>query len=228
VRRSAGTLAIGPSALEWDGNALVIRIDEVTAPLPSRLRGVVRVHPAALVARTFVLDAAGAHRWRPVAPCARVEVALERPALAWSGEGYLDSNVGDESLEDAFAGWTWSRARVRNGTAVLYDVVRRRGEPFSLALGFDARGGLLPFDAPPAVSLPRTRWRLARETRSDPGSQCTVVETLEDTPFYARSVVAARLAGEPVTAVHESLSLDRFGSRWVQLLLPFRTPRARR
>jgi carotenoid 1,2-hydratase len=28
-----------------------------------------------------------------------------------------------------------------------------------------------------------------------------------------------------VTAVHESLSLDRFRSRWVQYLLPYRMPR---
>jgi hypothetical protein len=40
-------------------------------------------------------------------------------------------------------------------------------------------------------------------------------------------MVLPAMPGQPVW-VHESLSLDRFGSRWVQLLLPFRTPRARR
>jgi len=34
------------------------------------------------------------------------------------------------------------------------------------------------------------------------------------------------LLGESVTAMHESLSLDRFRARWVQMLLPFRMPRA--
>jgi carotenoid 1,2-hydratase len=52
-----------------------------------------------------------------------------------------------------------------------------------------------------------------------------VVQTLEDAPFYARSVVASQLQGESVNAVHESLSLDRFRSGWVQVLLPFRMPR---
>jgi carotenoid 1,2-hydratase len=31
-----------------------------------------------------------------------------------------------------------------------------------------------------------------------------------------------------VNAVHESLDLDRFSRRWVQLLLPFRLPRRAR
>jgi carotenoid 1,2-hydratase len=54
-----------------------------------------------------------------------------------------------------------------------------------------------------------------------------VISTLEDTPFYARSVVRTRLLGEPVTAMHESLSLDRFSALWVQAMLPFRIPRGR-
>jgi carotenoid 1,2-hydratase len=41
-------------------------------------------------------------------------------------------------------------------------------------------------------------------------------------------VLSQRLLGEDVIAVHESLSLDRFRSRWVQALLPFRMPRRAR
>jgi carotenoid 1,2-hydratase len=52
-----------------------------------------------------------------------------------------------------------------------------------------------------------------------------VAETLVDAPFYARSVLNTRIAGQPVTAMHESLSLDRFSAGWVQALLPFRMPR---
>ena len=47
--RDATQLRIGPSLVRWDGDCLVIDIEEVTAPLPSRLRGQVRVHPGALV-----------------------------------------------------------------------------------------------------------------------------------------------------------------------------------
>lgn len=49
--------------------------------------------------------------------------------------------------------------------------------------------------------------------------------TLTDAPFYARSVIGTHLLGEPVTAIHESLSLTRFASPWVQAMLPFRMPR---
>jgi carotenoid 1,2-hydratase len=52
-----------------------------------------------------------------------------------------------------------------------------------------------------------------------------VVRTLVDAPFYARALLSTRIAGQAVTAVHESLNLDRFRSRWVQSLLPFRMPR---
>ncbi len=54
------------------------------------------------------------------------------------------------------------------------------------------------------------------------------MRTLEDAPFYARSLVRPALLGERVAAVHESLSLDRFRTGWVQMLLPFRMPRRSR
>ena len=63
VDRGPRHLAIGPSALRWDGDTLVVDIDEVTAPLPSRIRGTVRVHPSAVTGRRFNLDDAGRHRW---------------------------------------------------------------------------------------------------------------------------------------------------------------------
>ncbi|MFO1057934.1 MAG: hypothetical protein U1E53_13325 [Dongiaceae bacterium] len=68
LRRDASALAIGRSALHWDAGGLTIEIDEVAAPLPVRIRGTVRVHPTALNRRGFTLDAAGRHRWRPIAP----------------------------------------------------------------------------------------------------------------------------------------------------------------
>ena len=228
LQRTRSSLTIGPSSLTWDGSALTVEIDETTAPLPSRIRGVVRLHPAALSPREFVLDAEGRHRWQPIAPCARVEVALERPALSWSGAGYLDRNAGDAPLENAFASWDWSRASVGRDTAVLYDVVRHGGERMSLACRFDPSGGVHDFAPPPRVSLPRTRWRVARGTRADDGHRATVRQTLEDAPFYARSILSSHLLGHAVQAVHESLSLDRFGRAWVQMLLPFRMPRLAR
>ena len=226
VQRTSDTLTIGPSSLSWTGQELSISIAETTVPLPSALRGRVRVFPIAIADRTFGLDLDGQHRWQPIAPSARVEIDLESPGLRWSGTGYVDSNDGDVPLEASFASWNWSRASLGRDTAVLYDVARRRGDPLPLALRFDRHGAAQDFESPPEVTLPPTKWRVSRTTRTDGGDHATIVRTLEDAPFYARSSIAVRLLGEPTVAVHESLSLDRFATRWVQTLLPFRMPRA--
>jgi carotenoid 1,2-hydratase len=228
LTRDRTALTIGPSALHWDGAALTVRIDEVTVPFPSRLRGTVVVHPAALTGHTETLDAAGRHRWSPIAPVGRVQVAMDSPALRWSGSAYLDSNAGDRPLEDDFVRWDWSRADLHDGAALLYDVKRRDGSDLSLALRMDRAGTVRPFAPPPPAALPATGWRVRRGTRADAGFQPTVRQTLEDTPFYARSVLATRLLGQDAMAMHESLSLDRFRSPIVQMMLPFRMPRMRR
>lgn len=225
LARDARSLAIGPSSFEWDGAGLTIRIAERTMPWAARLSGTVRVHPGAVSSRLFTLDAAGRHRWRPVAPCATVEVDLDEPGLRWSGPAYVDLNAGDEPLEAAFHRWTWSRGMTPAGASVLYDVRRRDGTDHGLALAIDRTGAVHDVEPLPQVPLPRTAWRLDRTTRADPGHRPTVVRTLEDAPFYSRSVLASRVRGEPVMAMHESLSLDRFKAPVVQAMLPFRMPR---
>ena len=225
VTRDERRLRIGPSALDWDGETLKIAIDEVCVPVPHRLRGVVRVRPGALTGARFALDPAGLHHWSPLAPASRVEVALERPDLSWSGPGYLDSNAGAGPLEASFTQWHWCRAPLRDGTAILYEASFRAGGRQCLALQVDRGGAVAPFDPPPLAHLPRTGWRVARHTRAD-GGGARVVRALEDAPFYARSVIDTHLLGEPARAVHESLSLDRFRSPVVQAMLAFRIPRA--
>lgn len=228
LRVDSAALSIGPSRLAWDGVALNVDIDEIAVPLPAKIQGCVRLYPSALQSLVVPLDAAGLHRWRPIAPCARVEVNLSKPRMRWSGTGYFDCNAGDAPLEQSFAGWTWSRANVHGGSAVVYDVQRRDGSNGAVALRFDAGGGSATFSPPPLVRLPRTRWLVQRSARAEPAHTLRVVKTLEDTPFYARSLLSVGLLGEPVLAVHESLSLDRFRTHWVQMLLPFRMPRALR
>ena len=226
IERDADRLAIGPSALAWDGDRLTITLDERAAPLPRRVRGTVTVHPHALVSRDFALDADGRHRWHPVAPRARVEVSLERPGLSWIGEGYFDSNAGVEPLEAGFSRWDWARAHLARDTAILYDGARRDGTRFGLALAIDRTGRVEEREAPPRVALPGTLWRLGRSTRADAGNVPSVRRTFEDSPFYARAALDTRLFGEAAVAVHETLSLDRFARRWVKAMLPFRMPRA--
>ncbi len=218
---------IGPSALHWDGSSLTIAIDEIGMPLPvpRRVRGTVRVTPQAITDHVVTLNPDGAHRWWPVAPLSRVEVDLSEPDLSWNGPGYLDMNQGDAPLADGFRSWHWSRAATVNGAAVLYGGTRRDGSVFDLGWRFDEGGRATPIAPGPIAALPGSGWRIARETRSDRGQLAVLVETLEDTPFYARSLVKTSLAGESVTAMHESLSLDRFANPVVQAMLPFRMPR---
>ena len=228
VDREQSLLSIGPSAMCWTGDALQIAIDEICAPLPRRLRGSIRLTPSALSERTFELDAAGMHRWTPLAARARIEVQLSNPALAWSGTGYFDSNSGAAPLEDAFDAWTWSRASLAERTVVLYDFKARDSALRSMALEIDRHGQIEEMDIPPLVNLPSTRWLLSRQTRADAAASVRVARTLEDGPFYSRSLLETPVLGKRASAIHESLSLDRFRSPWVRCLLPFRMPRVAR
>jgi carotenoid 1,2-hydratase len=228
VERERSMLWIGPSTMCWTGEALHITIDEICAPLPRRLRGAIRLIPAALCERSFTLESSGSHSWSPIAPCARIEVQLSDPALCWRGSGYLDSNSGAGSLEDAFEAWSWSRTGAADRTLVLYDCKPRGSDARSLALEFDRHGTVRDLELPPVAALPSTGWRLPRRTRAQPAEEVRVVRTLEDGPFYSRSQLETHAFGSRMPAIHESLSLDRFRSRWVQCLLPFRMPRLSR
>lgn len=227
VERGAWSFRVGPSALSWDGDALTVSIDEVTVPIPRRIRGVVRLHPRAITGRRFELDPAGRHRWWPISPCSRIEVELERPALSWSGSGYFDTNDGDEPLEAGFRYWNWSRASFGDAerAALLYDVIDKQGQRRNLALRADASGRIEEAEPPAEVALPRTLWLMKRVTRADDGGGASVRSTLEDSPFYARSLLRARLFGEEGPAMHESLSLQRFDTQIVKQMLPYRMPR---
>ena len=223
--RDAQQFTIGPSRLRWDGDALVIDIDEVGMPLPHRVRGQVRVYPQQLFKFSTAIDAQGLHRWGPLAPSARVEVKLTQPAQSWKGQAYLDSNEGDEPIDRSCREWDWSRSPMKDGsTAVIYDI---QGDTLAgdklLALRFTPQGEVQPFDAPPRQPLPATLWRIQRRMRSEGAVQ--VVEQLEDTPFYQRALLQSHLLGEQVQSFHESISMPRLVSPVVQAMLPFRMPR---
>jgi carotenoid 1,2-hydratase len=227
VDRGPDHLSIGRSELVWDDAGLSVHIDEVAVPLPRRIRGQVRLWPAAVESREWVLDPMGRHRWRPIAPCARAEIVLESPALRWSGAAYLDCNMGDRPLETDFLRWDWSRAPVPGGTVINYDVVRCDATLHRIGVLCGA-GGVEPIAPLPVTALRNTGWRIARSAPADQGHVPIAIATLEDTPFYARSVVGTRLLGHPTRAMHETLSLRRFRSPLIQVMLPFRMPRALR
>jgi carotenoid 1,2-hydratase len=224
VRRDARHFQVGPSSLHWDGQALNIRIDERANPLPRKVRGTIRVVPQGLCDYVAPLDAQGRHRWGPIAPCARVELAMDEPGLKWQGHAYLDSNEGDEPITEPFDTWDWMRTPLPDGsTLVGYDVRLKGGGERLIGTRFwpDGRTGAVAL--PPRVPLSPSGWRIHRQVRSE--AAASVQRTLEDTPFYARSVVRTHLCGHEVTAMHETFSARRFAQPWVQALLPFRMPR---
>jgi len=224
VARASDLFAVGPSAMRWDGQCLTIDLAERCAVLPFRVKGRIRIWPELMADQGFALDPAGRHHWRAIAPRARVEVVLDDPAVSWRGHGYWDSNEGSESLEAGFADWQWSRAHLGPDVAVLYEGVRRDGSRFSSALRFDRNGAVQEMELPSAARLLPSKWLIGRATRSDTGT-ARVRTTWLDAPFYARSLIETQLFGQRVTAVHESLSLDRFKSPVVQWMLPYRMPR---
>lgn len=226
MQRSAHAFSVGPSRLAWDGSALDIAIDEVGMPIPHRVRGRVRLHPAGLCTFSTALDDGGRHRWGPIAPVARVEVALDSPAARWRGHAYFDSNEGDEPIDRPFVEWDWARAGLADGrTAVVYDVRQKAAADRVLALRFAADGSVDEFSAPPRQPLARTGWHLHPSMRSEAPAART--QSLEDTPFYSRAVLDATLCGERVVAMHETLDVRRLRSPVVQAMLPWRMPRRR-
>jgi carotenoid 1,2-hydratase len=67
---------------------------------------------------------------------------------------------------------------------------------------------------------------MRRHVRSDDASP-RLLKTLEDAPFYSRSLVSTTILGTPTFGLHESLSLDRLANPLVRAMLPFRMPRRR-
>ena len=228
--RGARRLRIGPSQVAWEGGDLVLRFDEMTVPWPSRLRGELCLRPQGLATQSHALDAQGRHRWWPIAARAEARLDCSHPGLSWRGSAYLDSNQGDEPVAQAFSGWHWQRCELADGRSlVLYDTQRLDGSEGALACLFGAGGSgasaaQMLTEAPPRQALPKSAWRVPREARADAGAALRC-QTLEDTPFYARSLLRGQWLGQPGAAMHESLSLQRFSSPWVQAMLPFRMPR---
>jgi len=221
---------IGPSRITSSPQGLRFQIDEVANPLPRRLQGEVFVEKGiAWQPDVFSLSADAAHRWGPLQPRARIEVALTRPKLRWQGWAYVDSNEGDEPIDRGFSDWDWSRAHLPDGsTAVLYEV-RSPGTQAQianlLALRFISGQAPQAFAPGSRQSLGRTGWGIPRHSFQEGKKAARLHRSLEDTPFYARSVIRANVLGHEVLAMHETLDASRFASGWVQSLLPWRMPR---
>ena len=220
-----GQIGIGPSSMAWEGDALVIRIDERAVPHLGRVRGEVRLIPSAITAVELPLTPDGAHVWRPFAPVARIEVSIDRPGWRWSGHGYFDANFGLRALEADFSRWTWARMQAPPGAMTFYDASLRDGTQLQAAARFGADGTAEPFAPPPPAPLPRSRWGVRRMMRADDGTAPRQARSMLDAPFYTRAEVETTIHGRKTTGVHEALDLDRYASRWIKPMLALKVPR---
>lgn len=229
IERTAHQFTIGPSHLRWENGALTIQIDERVPLLGNKVQGSIKVFPEQLFKQVVELDDLGKHRWGPIAPSARVEVNFTNPSLQWHGNAYFDSNEGDEAISKPFSEWDWSRAHLKDGsTAVIYDVRQKNGCERIIASKFNLDGTIESFIPPERVLLNKTGWRIDRNMRSEEHEgkpSVTLLNTFEDTPFYARSMLQSRLLGEEVVSMHETLNVKRLESIIVQFMLPWRMPR---
>jgi carotenoid 1,2-hydratase len=225
VAREAHRLAIGPSEARWESGTLHIEIKEITAPWRRPVSGQIRLTPPPLRTQAWQIDAQGTHRWTPIAPRAKIEVVFEQPRLNWQGHAYFDGNEGDAPLEQDFRSWEWTRGHDGEDSVIFYDVQWRHGGSRALALRIPTEGAMQALDTPPLQRLRSTPWGIARHAHCDQHQTANVLRTLEDGPFYARSLMKTCINSEPLQVWHESVSLKRFQSRWVQALLPVRLPR---
>ena len=226
VARDATTLAVGRSSMRWlSSGSLAVEIDERSAPWGRPVRGRVLFHPDTRTESAVPIDGRGDHLWWPLAPLGRVEVALDEPRVRFTGSGYVDANAGRGPLEDSFARWSWARLSRVDQVAITYDVVTRAEEDRRHGYLID-RAGLREIEGGDIVALGPTRFGLPRSLRC-PGNGGARLSwrTVEDGPFYARSIVRHGDGAHSSTGVHEVVSLDRFAASWVQFLIPFRMRR---
>lgn len=218
---------VGPSCLSWDGGQLIVDVDEISNPILSRVKGQIRLTPAAVTGVEMPLKPDGSHVWRPFAPTARIEVDLNRKGWQWQGHGYFDANFGTRALETDFSYWTWGRFPVDGGTMAFYDADRRDGTTLATGLRFGDDGSAEIVETPPPLTrFRRSLWMVKRETRADPGYRPRQVQAMLDAPFYSRSAIRTRIKGQETVGVHEALDLDRFASPLLKPMLAVRVPRA--
>jgi len=226
LRQTASRLEIGPSMMRWDGDALIIDINEISGPpIISRVKGQIRVTPSAITSVELPLTPDGAHIWRPFAPTSTISVELNSPGWQWQGHGYFDANFGTRALEDDFTYWTWGRYPTGSGSTCFYDATRLDGSALAAGVTFGRDGSAASIPLPPKVRMRRSLWAVARDTRADAGYQPKQVKNMLDAPFYSRSAVKTQLDGVETVGVHEALDLRRFRSPLIKPMLAVRVPR---
>ena len=222
-------LQIGPSSMRWDNDRLIIEIEErdirLGIPWRRRVAGQIVLTPEVLNDHSFKLDADGQHHWHTIAPRARIDVRMERARRDVVRQRLSRRQSRQRTDRGRFRDWHWSRAHAGEDVAVIYEGNRRDGSHFGSALRFDktghpARGGTAAGRAP-------ARDIVGHEA-SDPGGPRPCIG-YQDLGGFRRSMpdstLDMRIFGKKVTAMQESISLDRLVNPVIQFMLPYKMPR---
>ena len=196
-------------------------------PIPSQIRGTVRLIPdgAHAAARSSWTRAAAIAGGRSPPRPGRGRAEQPGPALVRRRLSRHQCRRRSLWRTPSRPG-TGARASTRKGAAMLYDVERRSGAALALALRSTAPARSSSSNRRRSPLCRTTRWwRVARRTRADASHPATVRETLEDAPFYARSVLPPTSAGRASHGRAREPVARPLPHSWVQALLPFRMPR---
>jgi len=213
------TLRIGGSLLEYAVDGTIrIAIEERTAPWGRPVRLDLVLTPLGPAGPEVSVDAAGRHRWQPLAPRAAATLRLAE-ASEIAGIGYHDRNAGTEQLGATLRGWRWSRVHDREATWIRYVPA-----PPAPAIAAMAREDVV--DVRPAASSPerlrRSRWGLPLPATIHAGTHVVpVTELLESSPFYARQQGRQGAA----LALAEVADFARFHSPLIRWMAYFRMRR---
>ncbi len=224
LRQSRDSLTVGPSSLHWDGDKLIIDVEEWSNPIVSKVTGRIILRPKGITGFELPLKQDESHIWRPFAPTSDIEVDLGHHGQ-WTGHGYFDANFGTNALEADFNYWTWGRFPLSDGTACFYDADLCNGETLEAAMKFTPDGEIAMMEAPPKANMRRSFWAVRRECRADPGHRPKQVQSMLDAPFYNRAGVETVIGGERSRGVYEALDLNRFRNAWLMPMLAMRVPR---
>ncbi|MEM1148405.1 MAG: carotenoid 1,2-hydratase [Pseudomonadota bacterium] len=226
TRRTQTSYETGNSRIERTPQGLALTFDEIGAPLPRRIKGRVTIDMPYENRQAFPLDPEAKHAWAPACTHAQITVDFTAPELSWQGSAYVDANYGLEPVTAGFDYWDWSRTPLRDGdTLIRYVTDPVAAVQQSLDLRIAPDGQIRPAPLSPSYDLNASAiWQIRRRTGKLGDATPRLAQTLEDTPFYSRSLLeyADRAAG--LTA-HETLSCKRLRSPLVKALLPFRMPR---
>ena len=226
TQRTPTSYSTGNSHVRLTDDGLEIDFDEISAPLLRRMRGQVAVTLPYSSKQRFQLDPKARHFWSPACTHAQVSVDFDKPGLSWTGHGYVDANLGLEPVTKGFDYWDWSRAPLESGETLIRYVTDPVGsEQRQLHVQISPNGAIREVDGENTTRLDSTPvWRITRRAGLRSGKAPTLHKTLEDTPFYSRSVLDYG-PGAAGFATHETLSCRRLRSPIVRAMLPFRMPR---